>query len=287
MDFDGQYKKYLDIFDDHLNNYLSSLNGGELSAAMKYSLESGGKRLRPVLALATADILGVDLNKILPFALAIELIHTSSLIHDDLPALDNDDMRRGKPSNHKAFGEALAVIAGDSLLNSAYEVLLSSLKTESEIRAAAFIAKCSGRCGMLGGQALDVASENESGENSESALIRIDKLKTCSLLTAPLVAAEILSGGSGESFYNFGENLGLLFQFTDDYLDAFGDSNTLGKSVGKDLKENKLTALSVYGAETLKQKISYLADNCRSFLIGLDNIGFLTALVTRLENREK
>ena len=285
MDFDAKYGEFLNKFNEYLQGYVSSLSGDDtLVSAMKYSLLCGGKRFRPVLALACADILGVNAERILPFALAIELIHTSSLIHDDLPALDNDDFRRGKPSNHKVYGESMAVIAGDALLNAAYELLFKNARTENELKAAAYIAKCSGQTGMLGGQALDIRSSKETGED---LLLKIDGLKTCKLIQAPILAAVLLAEIDVMPFEAFGRDLGLLFQFTDDVLDETGESDKLGKTVGKDKAANKLTAVSVYGLDGAKKQIEVLKSRCLDFLMTITGSEFLTELVLRIAERDR
>ena len=283
MDYSAEYAALKSKADEYIRNFEDMLDGQEkLVAAMKYSLNAGGKRVRFVLALAAAKVYGVGEEDIMPFALAVELIHTYSLIHDDLPALDNDDMRRGKPSNHKVFGEDFAVIAGDGLLNLAYEVLLSACDTPFKVRAAAKIAELAGYRGMVGGQAYDIMSEGKTGEEY---LYKIQLGKTCALIAAPLVAAEILAGKSGQDMLEVGKNLGLIFQFGDDLLDVFGEKATVGKTLGKDKNENKLTALNVYGVEKTKQ---IMQDLCEKTVEKLKKIGsaefleeFAKSLLTR------
>lgn len=283
MDYSAEYAALKSKADEYISNFADTLDGQDkLVAAMKYSLNAGGKRVRFVLALAAAKVYGVGEEDIMPFALAVELIHTYSLIHDDLPALDNDDMRRGKPSNHKVFGEDFAVIAGDGLLNLAYEVLLSACDTPLKVRAAAKIAELAGYRGMVGGQAYDLDS---SGKTGEEYLYKIQLGKTCALIAAPLVAAEILAGKSGQDMLEVGKNLGLIFQFGDDLLDVFGEKATVGKTLGKDKNENKLTALNVYGVEKTKQ---IMQDLCRKTVEKLKKIGsaefleeFAKSLLTR------
>lgn len=283
MDYSVEYAALKSKADEYISSFADTLDGqNKLVAAMKYSLNAGGKRVRFVLALAAAKVYGVGEEDIMPFALAVELIHTYSLIHDDLPALDNDDMRRGKPSNHKVFGEDFAVIAGDGLLNLAYEVLLSACDTPFKVRAAAKIAELAGYRGMVGGQAYDLDS---SGKTGEEYLYKIQLGKTCALIAAPLVAAEILAGKSGQDMLEVGKNLGLIFQFGDDLLDVFGEKATVGKTLGKDKNENKLTALNVYGVEKTKQIMQEL---CKKTVEKLKKIGsaefleeFAKSLLTR------
>lgn len=283
MDYSAEYAALKSKADEYISSFADTLDGqNKLVAAMKYSLNAGGKRVRFVLALAAAKVYGVGEEDIMPFALAVELIHTYSLIHDDLPALDNDDMRRGKPSNHKVFGEDFAVIAGDGLLNLAYEVLLSACDTPFKVRAAAKIAELAGYRGMVGGQAYDLDS---SGKTGEEYLYKIQLGKTCALIAAPLVAAEILAGKSGQDMLEVGKNLGLIFQFGDDLLDVFGEKATVGKTLGKDKNENKLTALNVYGVEKTKQIMQELCENTIEKLEKIGSAEFLEEFAKSLLTR--
>lgn len=283
MDYSAEYAALKSKADEYISSFADTLDGqNKLVAAMKYSLNAGGKRVRFVLALAAAKVYGVGEEDIMPFALAVELIHTYSLIHDDLPALDNDDMRRGKPSNHKVFGEDFAVIAGDGLLNLAYEVLLSACNTPFKVRAAAKIAELAGYRGMVGGQAYDLDS---SGKTGEEYLYKIQLGKTCALIAAPLVAAEILAGKSGQDMLEVGKNLGLIFQFGDDLLDVFGEKATVGKTLGKDKNENKLTALNVYGVEKTKQIMQELCEKTVEKLKKIGSAEFLEEFAKSLLTR--
>lgn len=283
MDYSAEYAALKSKADEYISSFADVLDGQDkLVAAMKYSLNAGGKRVRFVLALAAAKVYGVCEEDIMPFALAVELIHTYSLIHDDLPALDNDDMRRGKPSNHKVFGEDFAVIAGDGLLNLAYEVLLSACDTPFKVRAAAKTAELAGYRGMVGGQAYDLDS---SGKTGEEYLYKIQLGKTCALIEAPLVAAEILAGKSGQDMLEVGKNLGLVFQFGDDLLDVFGEKATVGKTLGKDKNENKLTALNVYGVEKTKQIMQELCEKTVEKLKKIGSAEFLEEFAKNLLTR--
>ena len=283
MDYSAEYAALKSKADEYISSFADTLDGqNKLVAAMKYSLNAGGKRVRFVLALAAAKVYGVGEEDIMPFALAVELIHTYSLIHDDLPALDNDDMRRGKPSNHKVFGEDFAVIAGDGLLNLAYEVLLSACDTPFKVRAAAKTAELAGYRGMVGGQAYDLDS---SGKTGEEYLYKIQLGKTCALIAAPLVAAEILAGKSGQDMLEVGKNLGLIFQFGDDLLDVFGEKATVGKTLGKDKNENKLTALNVYGVEKTKQIMQELCEKTVEKLKKIGSAEFLEEFAKSLLTR--
>lgn len=264
--FELEYHRYLTAFEEYAAAYCQKLKTDPsiLGESMQYSLMQGGKRIRPVLALAVADILGVDFADVLPFALAIEMIHTHSLIHDDLPALDNDDFRRGQPSNHKKYGEAIAVLAGDALLNTAYSICLDECyKGEKQIVAAKYLNECTGILGMLAGQVADMQFEKAEKDVSEADVLSIYEKKTVKLILAPIVIASIL--GNNKNYLpleRFGKNLGMLFQFTDDILDENGDATVMGKSVGKDKKANKLTSVRVYQLEGAKVIAESLARVC-------------------------
>ncbi len=285
MEYSQKYKSYLDLVNEYLSNLIKSLKGNErLIKSMEYSLMAGGKRIRPVLCLACCENFGLDLKKSLPFACAVELVHTSSLVHDDLPALDNDDLRRGKPSNHKAFGEDIAILAGDALLNLAFEVLFENSKTSQEISACRYLANASGYSGMLGGQAYDLTIETEF---SEDKLLNIHKLKTAKLIQAPIVMAGLLSGQANVSnLEKYGFELGLLFQYVDDLLDVIGDEKSLGKTLGKDEKKNKLTAISLYGIEGVQSKISAILNSSLELVKTFDKNGFLTDFTKKLAERK-
>lgn len=288
--FDEQYREYLSRFEQYLGNYCETLSTRPevLGESMKYSLLSGGKRIRPVLLLAVADVLGTPSDDVLPFALALEMIHTYSLIHDDLPAMDNDDFRRGKPSNHKKFGEGNAVLAGDGLLNTAYSVCFDQCsKGERFVLAAKFLSECAGIQGMIAGQSADLYYSGTEQEVSEEELRYIYEHKTGKLLLAPVAIASILSGNRYYfEFERFGKSLGSLFQITDDILDVTGDFKTLGKTVGKDKKENKLTCIRLYGLDGAKVQADMYAENCYAVLDGIEgNTMFLSDLVTYVRNR--
>lgn len=290
MDFNEKYGAYLNEFNAVLNGFLKNLDCRPdiLRDSLKYSLEIGGKRIRPVLSLAIADLLGLERKKVINFALATELIHTYSLIHDDLPEMDDDDFRRGKPSNHKVFGVGNAVLAGDGLLNTAYSVLLKECRKGTEyISAAEFICDCAGIYGMIAGQSADLLHENDKSFN-EPTLNFIYENKTGKLLTAPVVVPAILCGGRCFSeLKSFGRDLGFLFQITDDVLDVEGEFSSLGKSVGKDDKEGKFTSVAVYGLDGAKLRADVLAERCRAILEGIDgDREFLVKLVDYVRNRK-
>lgn len=229
-----------------------------LRLSMRYSLTSGGKRLRPVLALAAADLLGGPVEEALPYACAVELIHTYSLIHDDLPALDNDELRRGRPTNHMVFGEGIAILAGDGLQALAHEHMLEKMpegdRLSAHWKAMREVAAGSGVTGIVGGQTLDVAWEGR--EQQEAVLQAIHMGKTAALFIAPLRAGAWIGGADEDgiaAITEYGKHLGMAFQITDDILDVTGESGTLGKTVGSDAREKKLTFVSLYGIDASRE----------------------------------
>lgn len=253
------YAEYLSLVEGVLSAQLASLGyiPERLFEAMDYSLSAGGKRLRPVLLLASCDALGGSLDEALPFACALEMIHTYSLIHDDLPAMDNDDLRRGRPTNHKVYGVGMAILAGDGLLSAAMELMLRAAMRMGDmrgVRAAEAIARRAGVTGMVAGQVMDV-----TGEGSTPTLEKVDYIhrhKTADLLTAPIEAGFILAGADEKTVAagcEYGVNLGLAFQMVDDLLDVEGDAATLGKTPGKDAAEGKLTWVAVKGVEATRE----------------------------------
>ncbi|MCL2811021.1 MAG: polyprenyl synthetase family protein [Clostridia bacterium] len=235
-----------------------------LAEAMRYSLLAGGKRLRPALLLRTVEMLGGDLQEALAMACALEMIHTYSLIHDDLPAMDNDDFRRGRPTNHKVYGEGIAILAGDGLLNSAFEGMLCNAlrypeRLQRHVAAIEAIARRAGVTGMIGGQCLDLSSEGMGGD--ESLLSYIHLHKTARLFIAPVVAGGLLCGAESKQLSAlevYGRNVGLAFQIVDDLLDLEGDALAMGKATGADAKLGKLTWPALLGVETARQKVADL-----------------------------
>ena len=227
--------------------------------AMRYSVFAGGKRIRPALAIAASDAVGGDRNHIWPFAAALELIHTYTLIHDDLPALDDDDLRRGKPTCHKKFGEANAILAGDALLTLAFEVmtnrkLFDGVNTQTLLDVISSTASAIGSSGTIGGQVIDIAMEGE--EPDVAALEYIHTHKTGKLIVAAISGGALLGGGSGEqtkALVNYGMNIGLAFQVADDILDIEGDEEELGKTIGADSNRDKLTYPALFGKEESKK----------------------------------
>ena len=249
------FNEYRRIIDEALIPTLSSLGDipSPLWEAMSYSLEAGGKRIRPALLLAACEMAGGDGETALPFACALEMIHTYSLIHDDLPAMDNDDLRRGQPTNHKVFGENVAILAGDGLLNAAAEVMAASAVKIGDlrgIRAMEIIMRHAGVTGMIAGQSEDVTSEGQ--EPKEDIVRYIHEHKTADLLEAAVEPGLALAG-AGEDEIGAGReyalHIGLAFQMTDDLLDVTGSEDRMGKSTGKDQEQNKMTWVALKGVE--------------------------------------
>lgn len=244
------------LVDDALDAYLppAMQPPSRLHEAMRYSLFCGGKRLRPVLSLAAAEAVGGEVHSVLPLACAVECIHTFSLIHDDLPSLDNDDLRRGNPTNHVVYGEAMAILAGDALLALAFELIGECrlfFPAERTLEALAMVARASGTRGMVGGQVSDLECEGRD-DLDEATVASIHARKTGALLTASLLAGARLCGatpGEENALRVYGEQLGLAFQITDDILDLEGDADKIGKPVGSDLKQDKATYPKVLGMD--------------------------------------
>ncbi len=244
------YKK---LIDEKLSEYLKTKYPEQIYEAMEYSISAGGKRLRPILLLAVCNAVGGDISKALPFACSIEMIHTYSLIHDDLPAMDNDDYRRGKLTNHKKFGEAIAILAGDGLLNLAYEIMAKQCVLNHDIsmvNAMEEIAYSAGVSGMIGGQVVDIISENKNIDLN--TLIFIHEHKTAALIKSAVVSGAII-GKASENKINIlkeaGMKLGIAFQIKDDILDVTSTQETLGKPIKSDEKNNKATYVSLFGLE--------------------------------------
>ena len=268
ISFEERYKKYYDAVNAYLSEKMNSLTANkQLVECMRYATVLGGKRIRPVLFLAFLDAFHVDYSKYASLAVAIECIHCFSLVHDDLPAMDNDDFRRGKPSAHKAFGEATAILAGDALLNYAYELCLEDAESVETYRAGAYLSKCAGYRGMIDGQAYDL--EYQFSVPDEQILYTIDSRKTSALIKAPIVMAGIIANVDLKPLELLGEKMGLIFQFVDDLLDVVGDDKKMGKTLGKDEIEGKTTAVSVYGIKKAKEIISLMVDECNEIIDGL------------------
>ncbi len=278
FDFKKYWQERLEIVNRALNYYLpEDANGPQiLVEAMRYTLFAGGKRLRPLLSIIGYELSGGrDLEgELLPVACGIEMIHTFSLIHDDLPAMDNDDFRRGKPTNHRVFGEAIAILAGDALFSHAfYTIVQSRMPPERLVSVLKEITDAIGLDGMLGGQVADVTGENKPP--SEEIVEYIHSRKTGKFIRASLKAGGLAAGAPGDVidlFHRVGDKIGLTFQIVDDILDEIGEKDKLGKSVGKDRESGKQTYVRVYGLQRAKEKARELAESAISEVE--DHFGF-------------
>lgn len=274
-----------------LLSFLPDCKDGQESVvqAMEYSLVIGGKRLRPVFALEFAQACGGSREDALPFACAMEYVHTYSLIHDDLPCMDNDDLRRGKPSCHKAFGEDTALLAGDALLTHAFEIIASSdLSDDKKVSASLLLAQNAGVGGMIGGQVIDLIYEKENPTVKQ--LLNVYRMKTGALISAACLMGCISAGADEEKMSaasKFAYSLGIAFQIQDDILDIVGDEKELGKPVGSDAENEKITYAALVGIEKAKSDVKKLTNAAVNQLDIFENSDFLKALALSLVNRKK
>lgn len=288
MNINLEMDKYISLIDMELRSVLLNKDkyNGSIYDAMEYSLFTGGKRLRPIMNLKAFELFNNDIDRALPFAMAVEMIHTYSLIHDDLPSMDNDDFRRGKLTNHKVYGEAMAILSGDGLLNLAFETMLSYTNLNSKsledyqrnIRAIDEIGTYSGCKGMIGGQVLDLMSSFDN--MNEEKLLYMYKSKTAALIQASLVSGAIVGGANEEeinAIRDFGLNLGLAYQIKDDLLDANQDESI-----------NKFTYLKYYSIEESEEQVTKLSQRAMESLDHLvdKDTSFLKALASFLIDRD-
>jgi len=288
------YISVLETYISKVNNYLEKVKidtdayQKTLFDSVNCSLMAEGKRLRPVLFLASCEASGGKSEDALPFAAGLEMIHNSSLIHDDLPAMDNDDLRRGRPTNHKVYGEATAILAGDVLLVYPFEVMAEGIKDEKGVRAMKLIAHCAGSEGMMGGQQIDL--ENEGKEIDLDTVIALNSLKTGALFKAAAVGGAIIGGADEEqikAFEVYAQNLGLAFQLVDDLLDNDPSADT-GKTKGSDVANDKSTYLSKYGEKKCRSMVNECTKAAVEALTPLgDKAEFLTEFVKKLADRVK
>lgn len=276
-------EQYLDerktLVDKALKKFMPNPSGlaSDVIRAMDYSLFAGGKRIRPILCIAGAEAVGGSTDSVLPVACAIELIHTYSLIHDDLPVMDNDDFRRGKPTNHKVFGEAIALLAGDGLLTLAFNLMAGygaekKVEKNALLRVIDLIASAAGYKGMVGGQVVDITYEGK--EPDPNVVEYIHRHKTAALIAASVTAGTILAGGNKDeekSINRYGQQIGLAFQIADDILNIEGDRGVMGKGTGSDKERGKITYPSVFGAAESKNIQKELIKNAIESLKRFDN----------------
>lgn len=290
MNFTDKLNEYIKLTEDNLKGYNSNTPQTEyfkvLIDAMNYSLEAGGKRIRPVLVYEFCKACGGKIEASYAPAAAIEMIHTFSLIHDDLPAMDNDDFRRGKPSCHKAFDEATAILAGDALSVLPFEIISddSLLSAEKKVKIISHLAKCVGREGMIGGQVIDMENEKKSDVTEENLRLMY-KGKTCALIEASCVMGCICAGADDEHIKyaaEFANKLGLAFQIIDDILDVIGTQEELGKPVGSDAEENKTTFVTLYEVDKAKEIAAEITAEALEILEKFDNNEFLVELTNML-----
>ena len=290
-EFRDQIAQYRAAIEEFLQGkFCEDLPQKRLFDAMRYSLLAGGKRIRPVLTLEFCRICGGDWRGALPFACALEMIHTYSLIHDDLPCMDNDDYRRGRLTNHKVFGEALAVLAGDGLLTAAFETAASAATDPAvTVKAIRILAEQAGELGMVGGQVLDMDAEEQ--ELTEQGIYDIQCRKTGALIQAACQIGVVAAGGTQQQLdaaKTYAQNLGLAFQIRDDMLDVIGDEATFGKPIGSDKAEEKTTFVDLLGLAACEREVVRLTDEAISAL-GLfgGEADFLAALSHSMETRNK
>lgn len=291
------YNEYKKLIDDNLTKFIPQIDdyASKLRESMEYSLVIGGKRLRPVLLLASCDFNGGDINDALPFACALEYIHTYSLIHDDLPSMDNDELRRGKPTNHIVFGDAIATLAGDGLLNTAEELVMEQLLKHSDdakisnyIKAGHAIISRAGVRGMIAGQVADVLNEYN---DADSDLVHyIEEHKCGDLITAPVLAGLYISDAEQsmiDDFSKYAMNLGIAFQILDDILDFEGNSELIGKNVGKDQDLGKCNYVCVHGLDAAKNELHRLTSESIDIVKKYgDKADFFINLAESMEKRK-
>ncbi len=283
-------KEYKEYVEDYLKDWYAPYTyepQGKLFEAMQYSLLAGGKRLRPVFAFEFCRLCGGDWQDAAPFAAAVEMIHTYSLIHDDLPCMDNDDYRRGKLTNHKVFGEAMAVLAGDALLTDAFAVASTAKLPQPERmgEAIGLLSECAGSLGMVGGQVLDILSEDR--ELTEQEVMDIQTRKTGALISAACGLGAIAGGATEQQFdaaCQFAAGLGLAFQIRDDMLDVIGSQEELGKAVAVD--GNKNTFVKLYGLDRCEELVRKFTDYALDALSIFEDNSFLQTLALQLTERK-
>lgn len=292
MSFEKELEKLTDLINSNLNNIINEkYTEKTIKNAIEYSLLAGGKRVRPILVLLITKALKGDLNRALPFALSIECIHTYSLIHDDLPAMDNDDLRRGIPTSHIKFGEANAILSGDGLLNLAFEIIFSDImeskgEKDNLIEAGSIISCASGIKGMIAGQIIDIESEGK--EISIEKLIEMHSKKTGALIEASCKIPGLITNRKDllEDLSEYGKSIGLAFQIIDDILDYTGDPKLLGKNIGGDKENRKSTFITLLGLNKSKEFALDLTNKAIEISDKIDESGFLSKYTKYLLERK-
>jgi geranylgeranyl diphosphate synthase type II len=297
MDINNELIVRAEAAEDVVIRFLPDVEGLQSSIfdAMQYSVTAGGKRLRPILMNETFTLFGGEGDVIEPFMAAIELIHTYSLVHDDLPAMDNDSLRRGKPTTHAVYGEAMGVLAGDALLNYAFETALNAydadIDTVRVTEAMRILARKAGVFGMIGGQVVDVESEKKQLEMTKEKIDFIYELKTGALIEAAMMIGAVLAGATEQqvtTVENVAKKIGLAFQIQDDILDVIGDEATIGKPIGSDERNEKCTFVTFAGIEKSKEEVKRLTEEAIEELNSLPYKNeFLNELLNYLVYRDK
>lgn len=288
MSFEEQLRSYADRAEDYLHTCFRYPDEPQqtLFEAMRYSLLAGGKRIRPTLVQAFCALCGGDIEAALPFAAAVEMVHTYSLIHDDLPCMDNDDFRRGKPTNHRVYGEANAVLAGDALLTAAFgQLAAAQLPAERIVEAVRVLSLCAGELGMVGGQVLDLSAEQRVCTAQE--VVDIQSRKTGALISAACQLGVVAAGGTvgqQNAAAAYADAVGLAFQIADDVLDVVGDAQKLGKATGMDSSKN--TFVRLYGIEACRRMIETETQRAIDALAVFGEAAFLKELARVLAHRD-
>ena len=287
--FDLRYDEYRRGIEEFLSGlFAEKTHWADLYESMRYSILAGGKRIRPVLTLEFARLAGMDWHRVIPVACALELVHTYSLIHDDLPCMDDDDLRRGQPTNHKVYGETLAVLAGDALQPEAFRLILTTpgLAAEQKTACSLILAEAAGADGMVAGQVIDTLHAPKTKEE----LTEVHRLKTGAMIAAACNLGVAAAGGAEEQLKaaeEYGYQLGLAFQIRDDMLDVMGNADEFGKPIGSDREEGKVTFVDLLGIDGCQQAVLACTKQARESVCDLDQDGFLADLADMLAERSK
>ena len=289
MEYEARYQEYQQAIEKYLNGlFTGKVAYGKLYEAMRYAILGGGKRIRPVLTLEFARLGGIDWHLALPFACALELVHNYSLIHDDLPCMDDDDLRRGKPTCHKAYGETLAVLAGDALQPEAFRLILEApmLPADTKLEALRVLVKACGADGMVGGQVLDTVYNVDTAEG----LTQLNRLKTGVMISGAAelgcVAAKMNQGMRSQALA-YADGIGKAFQIRDDMLDVVGDAAVFGKPIGSDKEEGKVTFVDVLGLDGCAQEVERCTESAKAAVANWSDHMFLWELADRVVGRNK